>query len=451
MLWMAAAISRKEISPLELIHQHLARVEHLNPKLRMFVSLFADEATELARRAEAGVPVGPLHGIPVTLKDSFDLAGHPTLCGSRFRLGHKAAEDSTAAARLKAAGAILLGKTACPEFLANYETDSHISGPVANPWDLARTAGGSSGGEAAAIASHCSAAGVGSDGGGSIRLPAHFCGIAGLKPTPGRVSAAGHFPECGYLGGMMGVAGPMARTVADVDLLFRVLSGFDSRDPLSAPVPVRRPELDSLSIGMVEQWGGAALSKEVQEALHQAARLLQSDGFPIETAAWKCTEEIFDLWLFFFSIVPKPFTRNRTEGHRETAHWTGLELYDSVAHLPDPSGRDIVEKLTARDHLRLRFLSLLERHQVLLAPVSATTAFPHRQRPEGGLLEWMRPMLAANLFGLPALTVPILAGGDRLPCGVQLIGRPYREEVLLALGRRLERLRGPFPSPPPIQ
>src|SRR4029077_3596660 len=157
--------------------------------------------------------------------------------------GHRADRDSTAAARMRAAGAIVLGKTNCPEFLSNYETDNYITGRTNNPWDLERTPGGSSGGEAAAIAAFCSAGGIGSDGGGSIRVPAHFTGIAGLKPTPGRISAAGHVPEMNLPTGLIGVAGHMTRTARDLRLLFHVLAGYDSDDPFSSPVPIRAPDL----------------------------------------------------------------------------------------------------------------------------------------------------------------------------------------------------------------
>src|SRR5206468_2296349 len=224
-----------------------------------FVVVTADQAREQAQEAEAAVmrgdPLGPLHGVPVTVKDSFDLAGYPTLCGSKFRIGHRASHDATSVARMRAAGAIVLGKTNCPEFLANYETDNFVTGRTNNPWDLERTPGGSSGGEAAAIASGCSAGGLGSDGGGSIRVPAQFCGIAGLKPTPGRVPATGHFPSLGYPGGLVGVAGPMARTAADLRLLFSVLAGYDPEDPFSVPVPVRDSDRTP-RVGIWEQFGG---------------------------------------------------------------------------------------------------------------------------------------------------------------------------------------------------
>ena len=173
--------------------------------------------------------MGLLGGVPVTVKDSFDVAGYPTQSGSRLRVGHRAAEDAAAVERLRGAGAILLGKTNTPELLASYETDNLVTGRTNNPWDPERTPGGSSGGEAAAIAAYCSPGGVASDGGGSIRVPAHFCGIAGLKPTPGRISTRGHYPSLGYPGGLTGVAGPMARTAEDLRLLFSALAGYDCR------------------------------------------------------------------------------------------------------------------------------------------------------------------------------------------------------------------------------
>jgi amidase len=225
---MAERIRKGELSPVELVEAHLRQIERHNPDINAFVIMLADEAREAAIRAgRQRESLGPLHGVPVTVKDSFDMQGLPTSCGSRFFEDLPARRDSTAARRLRAAGAIILGKTNCPEFLANYETDNYIIGRTNNPWDLTRTPGGSSGGESAAIASFMSAGGIGSDGGGSVRIPAHFTGIAGMKPTPGRISAAGHVPAITHPGGLLGVAGPMARSARDLKLLFDVLEGYD--------------------------------------------------------------------------------------------------------------------------------------------------------------------------------------------------------------------------------
>src|SRR5690349_24793102 len=234
---MATMVRERRVSPVELVDAHFRQIAKHNPQLNAFVVLLEEQAREAAKRAEAAVmrenALGLLHGVPVTVKDSFDVAGLPTLCGSKSRVDHRAAEDATSVARLRAAGAIILGKTNCPEFLSNYESDNYVTGRTNNPWDLERTPGGSSGGEAAAIASFCSAGGIGSDGGGSIRIPAHFCGIAGLKPTPGRVSGAGHFPPICNPFGLVSAAGPMARSAQDVRLLFAALAGYDDQDPFS--------------------------------------------------------------------------------------------------------------------------------------------------------------------------------------------------------------------------
>ncbi|MGA2577538.1 MAG: amidase [Bryobacteraceae bacterium] len=194
---MAGMVRDRAISPVELVESHLARIAAQNPRINAFVTVLGDEARAAARLAEDAVmhseSLGLLHGVPVTVKDSFDIAGLPTLCGSRFRLGHKAAQDAAAVARLRAAGAIVLGKTNTPEFLSNYETDNFITGRTNNPWDLERTPGGSSGGEAAAIASFCSAGGIGSDGGGSIRRSARLEASAATAEVPSafrRISAA---------------------------------------------------------------------------------------------------------------------------------------------------------------------------------------------------------------------------------------------------------------------
>ncbi len=237
---MAAMVRDRIVSPTELLEAHLREIEKQNPRINAFVEVFAERARREARALEKGEPRGLLHGVPVTVKDSFDVEGSPTRAGSRLRSSQPASADATAVARLREQGAIILGKTNTPELLASYETDNFLTGRTNHPLDLERSPGGSSGGEAAATAAFCSPGGLASDGGGSIRVPAHFCGIAGLKPTPGRISAAGHFPSLGYPGGLVVVAGPMARTAEDLRLLFSVLAGYDSQDPFSAPVPLRK-------------------------------------------------------------------------------------------------------------------------------------------------------------------------------------------------------------------
>src|SRR6476660_4093264 len=238
---MAEQIRQKKLSPVELIEAHLARIEGLNPKLNAFVQVDAEGARRQARVAEAAVrqgeKLGVLHGVPLSIKSSMEVAGLPFEAGTKLRTGVMGERDAPLVARLRQAGAIILGVTNAPELLMAWETDNFLYGRTNNPWDLSRTPGGSSGGEAAAIAAGISAGGMGSDGGGSIRVPAHFSGICGLKPTPERIPATGHFPPCAGPFALTGVVGPMARTVDDVEAMVAAIAGPDIGDPNGHPVP----------------------------------------------------------------------------------------------------------------------------------------------------------------------------------------------------------------------
>lgn len=457
---MAHMVRDRAISPVELVRSHLRQIEEHNPALNAFVTVLAEDALTAARKAERAVmrgePLGLLHGVPVTVKDSFDLEALPTYCGSRFRLDHRAAKDSTAAARFRAAGAIVLGKTNAPEFLAMYETDNLITGRTNNPWDFSRTAGGSSGGESAAIAAFCSGGGVGSDGGGSIRVPAHFCGIAGLKPTPGRVPAAGHFPVISHPGGLLGVAGPMARSAEDVTLLFSVLAGHDDQDPFSAPVPLRAIKTSSRRLAV---WPGAphAISDSATEqAVRRAAKIAEETGYECCEFSFSGLERAHDLWWLFFGRLPAPLTFSLIAGREADAHWTGTELMKRALMEPPVSTLDLLMAFAARDRMRAALLSQLDAAKIaaILMPVTAIAAFPHRQRDftiQGrsvDLLDVMRPVTPWNLLGMPGMVIPFGRTEEGLPIGVQLVGRPWDEETLLSIAMDLERARGPFPSPP---
>src|SRR5437764_3918246 len=241
---MAEQIRHRKISPVELVEAHLRKIKKLNPVLNAFVQVDAEGAFRQGREAEVavrrGAKLGALHGVPVSIKSSIEVAGFRCEAGTKLRQGTVASQDAPLVSRLRATGAIVLGVTNTPELLMAWETDNLLYGRTNNPWDLTRTPGGSSGGEAAAIASGMSAGGIGSDGGGSIRVPAHFTGICGLKPTPGRIPATGHFP--GSVGPFvqLGVVGPMARTVTDVRLIFEACAGLDWADVRSVDLPVRK-------------------------------------------------------------------------------------------------------------------------------------------------------------------------------------------------------------------
>jgi len=452
------SIATKKVSPVEVVAAHLERIEKLQPKLNPFVHLDAEEARAQARQAEdairRGDAAGGLLGVPVTLKSCIDVSGWPCPAGSLLRKDYIAEADATLAARLRAAGAILLGNTNTPEFLMAYETDNSISGKTSNPWDSSRSAGGSSGGEAAAIASGCSAGGVGSDGGGSVRVPAHFCGICGLKPTPGRIPATGHFPAGVGAFSWIGVVGPMARTIADVRALFEVLAGPDPGDALSAPVPlaaVNDAHLKGLRVGLLESDALGKTDAETAAALQKAANALAAQGFVVEPLRLQGLERAIELWWFFFGPAIGHLFQPAVAGHQDKLSRIFREYLQFVEA---PVTLDaLLSACAERDLLRANILRQMRDVPILLSPVSTTTAFRHREgtwRPGARhcYLETMRFSQWLNLTGFPGASVPVSVSAEGLPIGVQVIGRPHEEELVLAVGERIERGRGPWQAPP---
>ncbi len=451
-------IRSKEFSPVEIIDAHLKRIESCEPKLNAFVHLDPHEARIQASIAQSSIlrgdPVGPLHGVPLTIKSCIDVAGWPAPAGSVLRIGYNPKRDAPLVARLKAAGAILLGNTNTPEFLMSYETNNLLKGRTSNPWNVAYSAGGSSGGEAAAIASGCSAGGVGSDGGGSIRVPAHFCGICGLKPTPGRIPATGHFPAGAGAFSWIGVVGPMARTIADVRLLFEVMAGPDPGDALSSPVPLRsQNKIDShaLRIGILESPALGTTTPETHAAVQHAANLLVDQGFTLEPFRLDGLERALELWWFFFGPVIGHLLSKAVAG-KENQISPMLREYLSHATSGGPITLDcFIEACAERDLVRAKILRQMQEVPILLSPVSSGPAFLHgggNYRPATGYLDTMRYSQWLNLVGFPGASVPLALSNEGLPIGVQIISRPHDDELVLAVAERLEETRGPWQSPP---
>src|ERR1700760_294310 len=269
---LARAIREKEVSSEEVVDAHLSRIEEVNPKLNAVVQLTADAARKRAREADSalarGENWGPLHGVPVTIKDAFETAGVVSVGGTKGRAQFVPQEDAVGVARYKSAGAIMLGKTNVPELSLAFESDNLVYGQTKNPYDPTRTPGGSSGGEAAAIASGMSPLGLGSDAGGSIRLPAHFCGIAGIKPTTGRTPRTGHFLPPGGLLDSIWQIGPLARRVEDLVLALPLLCGTDWRDPTVVPAPLGDPsqvELKNLRVAFHTDNGIITPTPDIEE------------------------------------------------------------------------------------------------------------------------------------------------------------------------------------------
>jgi Asp-tRNA(Asn)/Glu-tRNA(Gln) amidotransferase A subunit family amidase len=449
-------IRTREISPREVIDAHLERIEKLQPKLNAFVHVDAEGARRQALAAEAcalrGDPRGALHGVVLSIKSCIDVAGWPCPAGSRLRADYVACEDAVLVSRLRAAGAILVGNTNVPEFLMAYETDNALSGKTSNPWELLRSAGGSSGGEAAAIASGCSMGGVGSDGGGSVRVPAHFCGISGLKPTPGRIPGTGHFPRGAGAFPWLGVVGPMARTVADVRVLFDVMKGPDAHDALSAEIEARsfgEGELRGMRVGILESDALGVVTSETKKAVERAAGLL-SEKFHVEPFPLKGLEQAIELWWFFFGQMNARLFEPMVEG-REAELSPMFREYMSVAGLKiAPTVDEFMGACVKRDIVRAKIIKQIRDVPILLSPVCAAPAFRHGEgnwQPVCGYRDTMRHTQWLNLAGFPGVTVPMGFSAERLPIGVQVIGRPNEDELVLAVAEILETARGKFNAP----
>lgn len=449
---MAALVRERKISPLELAELHLAKIEHLNPTLNAFVHVDPERVRREARQAESaiieGKVVGPLHGVPISVKSSIDVAGMRIESGTRLRAGTVAANDAPLVQRLRRAGAIIVGVTNTPEVLMAWETDNLLYGRTNSPWDLERTPGGSSGGEAAAIAAGMSAAGVGSDGGGSIRVPAHFSGTCGLKTTPGRIPSTGHFPASGGPFTLLGVVGPMARTVDDLRVLFEVMQGPDDGDTCAAPVPVTWPanhQVTRRKIGYFEYDGRTPVAPEIRRAVRSAADALARAGFRVEPFRPEGLEEARVLWKRFFVKVGGMLIGPMFRGREQDCSPILSQFLQWSAAEPELSGDLLLESWFRRDSLRAELLAQMREYPILLCPPAAVTAFRHGERSwsvEGETVHYLDAWSYAewfNLFGNPAAVVPVSHSAEGLPVGVQIVGRPWEEEFVLAVAAEVEK------------
>jgi amidase len=461
---MAALVRSRTVSPVELVETHLARIERLNPMLNAYVYVDAEHAREQARAAEAALAsnlsrdsFGPLFGVPVSVKSSIEVTGWRCECGSALRKNYIATEDAPLVARLRAAGAILLGNTNAPEFLMAYETNNSLYGRTNSPWDLTRTPGGSSGGEVAAIAAGCSAGGVGSDGGGSIRIPAHFVGICGLKPTPGRIPSTGHYPPSAGPFAQLGVVGPLARTVADVTRLFEVMAGPDPQDPASAPVPVRKrsdEEIRKLRVAYFEDDGVTPVTPETEAAVRTAAEALRQQGFQVEAWRPQNLDRVWQLWWNLFGRAVQTAFEPTVRGREQELSPMYRAWREHVALQPALDSQEWMNTMIGRDALRGKLLERMEEFPILLCPACAIPAFHHGEREwqvQGRKVEYLKAMSYSqwfNLLGNPAAVVPVGKSPEGLPIGVQVVGRPWEDEAVLAVAAKIEEITGGFRRPP---
>jgi len=458
---LAQYIREKKVSAVEVAEAHLNKIEKLNPKLNAFVEVDAERVRREARDADAAVlagrALGLLHGVPISIKSSIEVAGMKCEAGTRLRAGVVPKQDAPLVARLRNAGAIVLGVTNTPEMLMAWETDNLLYGRTNSPWDLERTPGGSSGGEAAAIAAGMSAGGVGSDGGGSIRVPAHFCGICGLKPTPGRIPSTGHFPPSGGPFALIGVVGPMARTIDDLKLLFEVMQGPDDGDSCAAPVPLRWPddaELKGLRIGYFEDDGRTPVTPEIRDTVRTAAKALMRAGFAVEPFRPAGLEEARGIWKKFFVKAGGTLIGPMFRGRESDLSPILQEFLEWSEGEPELSGETLLEAWIRRDTLRAEFLTQMRKYPILICPAAAVPAFRHGERSwtiEGKTVRYLDAWSYTewfNLLGNPAAVVPVSQSAEGLPVGVQIVGRPWEEEQVLAVAGEVERGCGAWKAPP---
>jgi Asp-tRNA(Asn)/Glu-tRNA(Gln) amidotransferase A subunit family amidase len=448
----------RKISSVELVEEHVGEIERLDPRLHAFAHFDPERALIAAQAADKqrGETSAPLLGLPMTVKASISTAGYRCETGSALNHRFVPVEDAVAVERMKAAGAVILGTTNCPEFLMAYETDNLLCGKTCNPWNLAHNAGGSSGGEAAAIAVGLSAGGIGSDSGGSVREPAHFTGICSLKPTPGRIPSKGHLPACVGPFSILGAVGPMARTMRDVRLMFETLSGIDDGDPAGVPLSLRvvsDAELLSKPIAVLEDDGLVPVTAETREAVRSAAKALEARGFevrPFHSASLEAARELW--WIFFMrcgDLLLEPFVRGKEDRLSETFRY----FLDVARREPALSGADVLHAWTKLDQVRAKLLEELIPYSALITPVCSVPAFRHGEREwiiDGQRVEYFDAMRFTqwfNLLGAPAAVVPVGRSAEGLPIGVQVAGRPYQDEAVLRIAEMLDEAFGYKPPP----
>ncbi len=460
---LANLIRSRAVSPVEVVEAYLRRIERLNPALNAIVTL-SPAVLDQARAAEAdlinGKQVGSLHGVPLTVKDTIDTEGLRTTSGSRLRANHVPNQDATAVARLKAAGAIILGKTNTPEMAIPYETDNTVFGRTNNPHAHQRTPGGSSGGEAAAIAACLSPAGIGSDLSGSIRVPAHFCGIAGLKPTTGRVPMDGHTPSATGLLSLGASIGPMARAIEDLSLLFNVIGDATPSELSQRAFPLAKAiaALNGLRVAWYANDGVAPVTDETRAAIVSAAKVLSDAGLEVSEAKPPGIARGPGLWIELFSKAATEQLREFYRGkENEAGSQVSLLLRNPAEDTDLQSKISAAERVAAavleRESLREDLLLWLKTTPLILAPVGATPAFEHGARRvdvNGQSISVFRAFSYAqtfNVFGLPSVVVPAGRSAEGLPIGVQIVGRPFEERTILAAAAVVEEALGGWRRP----
>ncbi|WP_214317953.1 amidase [Nonomuraea sediminis] len=437
---MARLVRTRQVSAVELLQAHLDRIERVNPKVNAVVTLAAEQAMDAAKAADATEPAGPLHGVPIAHKDLVDTAGIRTTYGSPLYADNVPTEDELLVQRVRAAGAITIGKTNTPEFGTGSHTVNEVFGATRNPYDLTRSAGGSSGGAAAALACGLVPLADGSDMGGSLRNPASFCNVVGLRPTPGRVPD----PSDTAAWYTLAVPGPMGRTVEDVELLLSVMAGFDPRSPYAIKEPFTPdPEIsvEGLRVAWSPDLGGLPVDPETAAVTATAPGVFERLGARVEQVDLDLSDtedafRVYRAWYYALSFAG-------VEGLGPNTRWNverGLEV----------TGADLARAERLRSGLYQRMAAFFDSYDVLIAPVSQVPPFPVEHPYVGEIngipmpdyLAWMRSAYWISVLHSPAASVPAGFTPSGLPVGVQIVGRPFDDAKVLRVARAFEQATG---------
>jgi amidase len=455
---LASAIRSKKLTSKAIVEAHLDRIAKVNPKLNAIVQLTADSARKEADEADAalarGEIKGPLHGVPVTIKDTLETNGVICTGGTKGRANFVPKADATAVARLRAAGGIILGKTNVPELAGALETDNLVYGRTNNPYDLARTPGGSSGGESAIVAACGSPLGLGTDAGGSIRVPAHFCGLAAIKPTSGRVPRTGQFPmPMGARNAVFHVS-LIARKVEDLALALPIIAGPDFRDHSIVGMPLLDPKavtLRGLKLAYFEDDGAATPTKEIGAAVRDSAKAFMDAGVKVEESrpadASKAATVYFDMSRGDGGAGTRAFLKSI--GSDPISPLFEKALTNSVA----PAMANTTEALAAFvrwDQFRNSMLRFIENYDAVLSAVAPFPALLHGTSFDEENRRGVGYAQMYNLTGWPSATVRVGTSPEGLPLGIQVAARPWREDVALALVAHLEQIFGGWKMPTAI-
>jgi amidase len=470
---LARRIARGDLSSRELLETLLARIERFNPELNAIVVLRADAARQRADEADRararGQSWGPLHGVPMTVKECFDWADTPSTFGHPERRDHRATEDAVALARLKQAGAIVLGKTNVPKDLSDWQSVNALYGLTRNPWNLEHSPGGSSGGSAAALASGFSALEIGSDIGGSIRMPSHFCGTYGHRPTFGIVPVRGHAHEPDLPPDDINAVGPLARTAEDLELGLKLMAGPDGAMArawrLELP-PSRKTALRDFRVAVITDDPEFPVDSDTRQAALDVAEVLRKAGGQVTLDA-RLPIPSRDYYELYIGLL-----RASTSYRRPTAEIAALQPA-AEAMRPDDRGyealmlrgltqthREWHDRNVQRSRLRARWEEFFAEYDAVITPVSPTPAFPHirdvpkaeqklmvdgQARPNADTYFWIGIAAAAYL---PVTTIPAGQSKSGLPIGLQIIGPEYGDLTCIALARQLETAHRGFRAPP---